>query len=107
MKKRFVKYLLLALCLGIFTDVAVAQKKTTTKRAATKRTTTRKTAKSKTKAKIQPTVAQVDTVAAPLVVVAPPPPNDSLPIPVIKKSLRPDEAVETTMLKDRTQFLVP
>lgn len=101
MKKRFVKYLLLALCLGIFTDVAVAQKKTTTKRAATKRTTTRKTAKSKTKAKIQPTVAQVDTVAAPLVVVAPPP-NDSLPIPVIKKSLRPDEAVETTMLKDRT-----
>ncbi|MBP6304123.1 MAG: gliding motility protein GldN [Bacteroidia bacterium] len=102
MKKRFVKYLLLALCLGIFTDVAVAQKKTTTKRAATKRTTTRKTAKSKTKAKIQPTVAQVDTVAAPPVVVAPPPPNDSLPIPVIKKSLRPDEAVETTMLKDRT-----
>ena len=102
MKKRFVKYLLFALCLGIFTDVAVAQKKTTTKRAATKRTTTRKTAKSKTKAKIQPTVAQVDTVAAPPVVVAPPPPNDSLPIPVIKKSLRPDEAVETTMLKDRT-----
>lgn len=103
MKKRFVKYLLLALCLGIFTDVAVAQKKTTTKRAATKRTTTRKTAKSKTKAKIQPTVAQVDTVAAPPVVVAPPPPpNDSLPIPVIKKSLRPDEPVETTMLKDRT-----
>ena len=93
----------MVLCLGIFTDVAVAQKKTTTKRAATKRTTTRKTAKSKTKAKIQPTVAQVDTVAAPPVVVAPPPPpNDSLPIPVIKKSLRPDEAVETTMLKDRT-----
>ncbi len=103
MKKRFVKYLFLVLCLGIFTDVAVAQKKTTTKRAATKRTTTRKTAKSKTKAKIQPTVAQIDTVAAPPVVVAPPPPlNDSLPIPVIKKSLRPDEAVETTMLKDRT-----
>jgi len=103
MKKQFVRYLLLALCLGIFTDVVVAQKKTTTKRAATKRTTTRKTAKSKTKAKIQPTVAQVDTVAAPPVVVAPPPKvNDSLPIKTVKKSLRPDEAVETTMLKDRT-----
>ena len=104
MKKRFLKYLLLAMCLGIFANVAEAQKKTTKKRTATKRSSTRKTAKSKTKANIQPTVAQVDTVAAPIVVAAPPV-NDSLPIKMVKKSLRPDEAVETTMLKDRTPLV--
>lgn len=101
MKKRLIKYLALAICFSMFVGVAEAQKKTT-KRAATKRTTTRKTAKSRTNATIKPTAPVTDTV--PAVVVAPPPPplNDSLPVPVIKKSLRPDEAVETTMLKDRT-----
>jgi gliding motility associated protien GldN len=77
-------------------------KKTTT-RSSTKRASTRKTTASKTKAKIQPTTPQVDTVA---VAAATPAPaavfNDSLPIKQVKKSLRPDEAVETTMLKDRT-----
>ena len=99
MKKRLVKYLLLALCLGLFVNVAEAQKKTT-KRTATKRTTTRKTAKGKTKTQITPTEAKADSVA-----VAPPPAppvNDSLPIKAVKKSLRPDEAVETSALKDRT-----
>ena len=102
MKKRLVKFLLLAICFCMFAGVADAQKKTTKKRAATKRTTTRKTTKSKTKATINPTVAVVDTVKTVAAVVPPPPINDSLPIPIIKKSLRPDEAVETTMLKDRT-----
>jgi len=99
MKKRYFKYFLLAICLGIFVNVAEAQTK---KRTSTKRASTRKTTASKTKAKIQPTAPQIDTVAA--VVEAPPPPviNDSLPIKMVKKSLRPDEAVETTMLKDRT-----
>ena len=99
MKKRYFKYFLLAICLGIFVNTVEAQKKKTT-RTATKRASTRKTTKSKTKAKISPTVAQVDTVA----VVAVPAAvfNDSLPIKTVKKSLRPDEAVETTMLKDRT-----
>ena len=100
MKKRYFKYFLLAICLGIFVNIAEAQTK---KRTATKRTSTRKTASSKTKASIQPTVPQIDTVAA--VVLAPPVVeklNDSLPIKTVKKSLRPDEAVETTMLKDRT-----
>ena len=99
MKKRLVKYLLVVICLCLFASVADAQKKTT-KRTATKRASTRKTTKSKTKAKISPTIAQVDTVAvaaAPAAVL-----NDSLPIKTVKKSLRPDEAVETTMLKDRT-----
>ncbi|MBX2934168.1 MAG: gliding motility protein GldN [Ferruginibacter sp.] len=97
MKKQYFKYFLLAVCLGLFVNVAEAQKKRTSK----KRTSTRKTASSKTKAKIQPTVPQVDTVAI-VAAPPPPPPNDSLPIPTVKKSLRPDEAVETTMLKDRT-----
>ena len=100
MKKRLVKYLLLVICLCLFTSIAEAQKKTT-KRAATKRATTRKTTKSKTRATINPTVAAADTIK-PVAVVIPPPVFDSLPVPVIKKSLRPDEAVETTMLKDRT-----
>lgn len=100
MKKRFLKYLLLALCLGVFSDVAVAQKNKG-KRTATKRATTRKTTKSKTKTKIEPTEAKTDSVAA---VVATPVAkfNDSLPIKTVKKSLRPDEAVETSVLKDRT-----
>ena len=91
---------MLAICLGIFLNTVEAQTKK--KRTATKRTSTRKTTSSKTKASIQPTVPQIDTVAA--VVQAPPVEklNDSLPIKQVKKSLRPDEAVETTMLKDRT-----
>lgn len=101
MKMRYFKYFLLAICLGIFVNTVEAQKKKTT-RTATKRST-RKTTTSKTKAKVSPTEAQVDTVAA---VAATPAPeiivSDSLPIKTVKKSLRPDEAVETTMLKDRT-----
>lgn len=100
MKKHFVRILLLMMCAGLMPVAMQAQKKKTVKRTATKRSTTRKTTKSKTKAKISPTAAAVDTVAAP--VVAAPPVPDSLPIPFVKKSLRPDEAVETTVLKDRT-----
>ncbi|MFZ1783601.1 MAG: gliding motility protein GldN [Ferruginibacter sp.] len=102
MKRRYFKYVLLALCLGLFVNTVEAQKK---KRTSTKRASTRKTASSKTKASIQPTVPQEDPV-----VVAPPPApepvfNDSLPIKNVKKSLRPDEAVETTVLKDRTPLV--
>jgi gliding motility associated protien GldN len=104
MKKRYFKYVLLAICFAVFSNIVEAQKKKTTTRSSSKRTTRKSTA-SKTKAKIQPTTAQVDSVA---VAVADPVPapaaffNDSLPIKQVKKSLRPDEAVETTMLKDRT-----
>jgi gliding motility associated protien GldN len=101
MKKKYFKYFLLAICLGIFVNSVEAQKKKTT-RTATKRTSTRKTTASKTKAKVSPTEAQVDTVAAVAATPAPAFFNDSLPIKTVKKSLRPDEAVETTMLKDRT-----
>jgi gliding motility associated protien GldN len=102
MKKRYFKYFLLAICLGIFVNTVEAQKKKATTRSSTKRASTRKTTASKTKAKISPTTPQVDTVAAVAQVETPAFFNDSLPIKVVKKSLRPDEAVETTMLKDRT-----
>ncbi|MEP7163936.1 MAG: gliding motility protein GldN [Ferruginibacter sp.] len=94
MKKQFLKYLLLAVLLGGFTDTVFAQK-----RSSTKRNTTRKTTKTKTKANIVPTAAVTDTI--PTVASVPEPVNDSLPIKAIKKSLRPDEAVETTVLRDR------
>jgi gliding motility associated protien GldN len=103
MKSRYFKYFLLTICLGVFVNAVEAQKKKAPPRTSTKRPSTRKTTSAKTKTKIQPTVATVDSVVAVPVVVAPPAYfNDSLPIKAVKKSLRPDEAVETTMLKDRT-----
>ncbi len=105
MIKHSVKYLLLAICLCVFSNIADAQKKGAA-RSATKRggTTTRKTTKSKTKAKIQPT-AQIDSVATAVVKPAAKidsvPKIDSLPIKVVKKSLRQDEAVDTKDIRDR------
>ena len=101
MKKSFVKFLLLAICLGIFVNAADAQKKVAP-RKSTKRASTSKTAKGKTKAKIKPTVAVTDTVKNVVAVAAPVVVNDSIPIKMVKKSLRPDEAVETSSLRDRT-----
>jgi len=79
--------------------MAQAQKKPVKKRAVQKRTNTTKTTKAKTKANITPT-AQIDSVAT--LAVAPARRIDSLPIPKVKKSLRPDEAVETKDIRDRT-----
>ncbi len=94
MKKRIIKLLFLAVLICGFSD-AMAQKKPVTKRTSTKRATA-----TKTKAKVKPTVATVDTVADVAAVAAPA--LDSLPLKAVKKSLRPDEAVETTVLRDRT-----
>lgn len=92
--------LLVGMCLCI--GLAQAQKKPVKKRSVQKRTNTTKTTKGKTKAKITPT-AQVDSVAVAVAVPAPAAPKvDSLPIPKVKKSLRPDEAVETKDIRDRT-----
>jgi len=88
----------LAVGLAIF-DSASAQKKPT--RKVVKRTTTKKTASTKTKAKVKPSTAAVDTVAK-AVVAVPAPVNDTLPIKKVLPSLRPDEAVETSSLRDRT-----
>lgn len=95
MKKRFIRLLFLAVLICGFSDAVMAQKKPVKKRTSTKRATA-----TKTKAKVKPTKAVVDTVAAVAIVAAPA--NDSLPIKMVKKSLRPDEAVETTVLRDRT-----
>lgn len=101
MIKHSVKFFVLFVFLSLFLTMAQAQKKPVKKRAVQKRTNTTKTTKAKTKAKITPT-AQIDSVAT--LAVAPPPATriDSLPIPKVKKSLRPDEAVETKDIRDRT-----
>lgn len=96
MKKVIVKCLMLALCFGIISHVAEGQvKKKTPTRTVKKRTTAKRTTNSKTKADINP--ARVDTA-----VVIAPPKIDSLPIQVVKKSLRPNDAIERNLVKDRT-----
>lgn len=98
MKTIMVKCLALVLCLGIIGNVAEAQtrKKKTTTRTVKKRTTAKRTTNSKTKADINPS-AKVDTA-----VVIAPPKIDSLPITFVKPSLRPDDAIERNLVKDRT-----
>jgi len=89
---------MLAFCFGIISNVAEAQvKKKAPTRTVKKRTTAKKTTNSRTKANINPS-ATVDTA----VVIAPPPKVDSLPIQVVKKSLRPNDAIERNLVKDRT-----
>ena len=80
--KNLMKSLFLVVCLAFIADAAMAQKKKAPARKSTKRTV-KKTA--------------TDNAAA----AAPAPETDTLPIKKIKKSLRPDEAVETTALNDR------
>jgi gliding motility associated protien GldN len=92
MKIGMFKYLLFAVLLIGSANQTFAQKK---------KKSVKKTTKTKTKAKIQSTAPTEDVVATPPVAPPPPPANDSLPLKVIKKSLRPDEAVETSVLRDR------
>ena len=102
MIKHSVKFLVLCVFMSLFITMAQAQKKPVKKRTVQKRTNTTKTTKGKTKAKITPT-AQVDSVAMVAAIPTPAAPKvDSLPIPKLKKSLRPDEAVETKDIRDRT-----
>jgi len=96
MKKQLWKILLFAVIFGGIADTAFAQQKK--KKGPKKRSSTKRTTKTKTKAKIQPTTATIDTVA----VVQAPVEIDTLPIKKVAKSLRPDEAVETSELRDRT-----
>ncbi len=92
-------FIFMCLCLG----VAEAQKKkpVAKKRTVQKRTNTTKTTKAKTKATITPT-PEIGSVASEGAMPPPAPRIDSLPIPRVKKSLRPDEAVETKDIRDRT-----
>jgi gliding motility associated protien GldN len=102
MKKQVIKYLFLVLCFGVFVTLsAEAQKAKAKPRTSTKRPSTNKTAKGKTKAKIKPTAPVTDTAKAVTAVPAPVI-NAELPIKKVLPSLRPDEAVETSNLRDRT-----
>jgi len=93
MKTLMIKCVMVILSVGLFCNIADAQ---------TKRTAKKRTAKKTTAAKTTATVApvQVDTA----IVVAPPPPIDSLPIPTVKKSLRSETAVDNhnELIADRT-----
>lgn len=100
MKKSVIRVSLLAfLFVAVATD-AEAQKK---KRSSTKRgnTSVKKTTKSKTKATTVAPEAESVAVAAPAKDTTPVKVPDSLPIPKIKKSLRPDEAVDRRDILDR------
>jgi gliding motility associated protien GldN len=97
MKHIIVKCIFLSLCLGVLGNVAEAQtKKKTPSRSVKKRTTAKRTTNSKTKANIKPSV-KVDTV-----VVVAPLKIDSLPIEIVKKSLRSNDAIERNLVKERT-----
>lgn len=96
MKIIMVKCLALVICLGMIGNVADAQtKKKKTTRTAKKRTTAKKTTNSKTTANINPAKTDTAVVVAPLLV-------DSLPLTQVKPSLRPDDAIERNLVKDRT-----
>jgi gliding motility associated protien GldN len=99
---KYIKYVALVICMAIFSvNIAEAQKKKAKPRTATKRGGTKKGTKGKKSVKTTAATAVTDPVVA---AAAPPAPAvDSLPIPVIKKSLRPTTAVdEGANLKDRT-----
>lgn len=80
---------------GGFADGAMAQKK---KKATTRKSTKRSTS-TRTKAKVQPTVATADTIAAVAAVEAPA--ADTLPLPSVRKSLRRDAAIDDDAIRDR------
>jgi len=100
MKKYLIKFLSLAVALMFISMASEAQ--TTKKRAATKRgnSTTKKSGNSKAKAPIE--AAPVDTGAAIAATVPTEAAVDSLPMFKVKKSLRPDAAVDDKDIKDRT-----
>ena len=97
MKKHLIKYFLFVVCLGVFANVADAQ----TKKRSYKKRQTNKTTKARIKANVNQT-ASVDSVAKPADALPPAPVNDSLPVKNVLKSLRPDEAVDSKDIRDRT-----
>jgi len=88
--KKLLVYFLMAGCFAMVTHVSEAQAK---KRSVKKRTTAKKTTNTRTQVSINPTQDTVPIVAAPKI--------DSLPIPVVKKSLRPNDAIERNLVNDR------
>lgn len=106
MKKYLIRLLCFVLVLGLSVNYAEAQKKKGGSRNSVKRNTqTKKSTKGKTKTQISPS-AQIDSLAvntpAPAPAAPPAPTPVPLPIQKVKKSLRPDESVETRDIRDRT-----
>ena len=98
MNKVFAKYFLLMICFGLLTHVSNAQAKKgrSMKKAPRGQQTVKKSIKGGTRANVNPS-QKVDSVAT-----ASAPKVDSLPIEVVKKSLRPNDAIERNLVKDRT-----
>jgi len=97
MKTIIIRCAVLTLCFGLLGNAVNAQaKKKAPTRTAKKRPTAKKTTNSKTTANISPS-AKVDTA-----VVIAPPTIDSLPITVVKKSLRNDDAIVRNLVTERT-----
>lgn len=99
MKRRFVKYALLAAAFGLVVNVADAQ--------TTRKKTTRNTAPAAKKTTAQKTQANVgdDNLGAAkqdTMVVKAVPKRDPLQMDTIRKSLRNDNAIEINLVKDRT-----
>jgi gliding motility associated protien GldN len=94
MKTILIRCIILVLSFGVLCNAADAQ--VAKKRTARKRTTAKKTTAARTSANVNPT--KVDTV----VIIAPV--NDSLPIAIIKPSLRPETALDihNGLITDRT-----
>jgi gliding motility associated protien GldN len=92
MNKLLVKYFLLVICFSLAVSASEAQAK---KRTAKKRTTAKKTTNTRTKAPVTPAVDTAATTTTELKI-------DSLPINQVKKSLRPNDAIERNLVKDRT-----
>ncbi len=93
MKTLMIKCVMVLLCAGLFCNFADAQ----TKKRTAKKRTAKKTTAAKTTAAVKP--AKVDTA-----IVVAPPPVDSLPIAAVKKSLRPETALDNhnALIADRT-----
>ncbi len=91
MSKIIIKCFLIAISFCVIIPAANAQVK---KRTVKKRTTAKRTNNSRSNTAISPTA--VDTVAAA------PAKIDSLPMTQVKKSLRPNDAVDRNLIKDRT-----
>ncbi len=89
MKKLIANCLFAFLCAGLVANTAAAQKKRTVKKRPTAKVTQNKTS-------VNPVVVK-DTVVVP----PQPPVVDSLPVEVVKKSLRNDDAIERNLVKDR------
>lgn len=87
--KKLLVYFLMAGCFAMFSNYSEAQAK---KRTAKKRTTAKRTTNTRTQVSINPTRDTVPVVAK----------IDSLPIPVVKKSLRSNDAIERNLINDRT-----